>query len=52
MKNELAFASRQAENDGVSVQGSGGSFHYFTCWGGSALGRGLKKPREASSSWN
>lgn len=34
MKNELAFANRQAQNNEVSVKGSGGSFHYFS-WGGS-----------------
>lgn len=33
LKNELAFANRQAQNNEVSVKGSGGSFHYFS-WGG------------------
>lgn len=34
LKNELAFASRQAQNDEVSVKCSGGRFHYFS-WKGS-----------------
>lgn len=32
LRNELAFADRQAQTDGVTLRGSEGNFHRFS-WG-------------------
>lgn len=53
MRNELAFADRQAQTDGVTLRGSEGNFHRFFSWGGKSgcvvkEGRGRRGTRQPS----
>ena len=58
LRNELVFADRQAQTDGVTLRGSEGNFHRFLLWGGKSgcvvkegRGRwGTRQPSEPGTS--